>query len=288
MIPSRDVVQRAAYDRWQRRGMHHGADGEDWVAAEMDAFFALNYETLIEYPLTDGEPRVLGKERRPRCRFCEQSAPRASFSFIRRALPAEVGNVALSTRDICDECADQFSKTIDQDFLRFWETLEGLRVGTASFRELRAPTGITIPAYKSLIRMALSIIPDEELPSFADTIEWIGNPDHEFDSGLFGGVGCLVYQVHSAYLGSWANLSRRLDEDAPLPYMLFFLASGRLVLQLHLPLCSHDADLDGAEVRMPERSFTTGIGSDLHSATCLALLLKSPAQASRTLRFRLF
>ena len=115
------------------------------------------------------------------------------------------------------------------------------------------PTGIAIPAYKSLIRMALSIMPEDELPAFTDTIEWIGNPDHQFDSALFGGVGCLVYQFHVPVQTPWTSLARRVDDDAPLPYMLFFLASGRVALQLHLPLCSRDEDLDGTEVPMPER-----------------------------------
>ncbi|MGC8640032.1 MAG: DUF2934 domain-containing protein [Isosphaeraceae bacterium] len=288
MIPARELVERAAYDRWQRRGMHHGADREDWVAAEQDVFFALNYETVAEYQLSGGAAKVIGNVRRPRCRFCEQSPPRASFSYVRHALPEELGNVALSTREICDECADQFNQTIDKDFQRFWESLAGPRGGTASLRELRAPLGLPIPAYKALIRMALSIIPEEELPSFTDTIEWVGNPDHEFDSGLFGGVGCLLYQVHAPWPGPWTSLTRRVDEDAPLPYMLFFLGSGRVVLQLHLPLCSQDQDLDGMEARMPELSFSTGIGFDLRAAACVALPLNSPARASRPVRFRLF
>ena len=288
MIPSRDVVERAAYDRWQRRGMHHGDDREDWIAAELDVFFAQNYKSIAEYQLSEGEPTVFGQGRRPRCRFCEQSPPRASFSFIRRALPEEVGNKTLSTREICDECALQFAQTIDQDFSTFWESLDGLRTGTASFRELHTPNGIPIPAYKSLIRMALSIMPEAELSAFTDAIEWVGNPDHHVDKGLFNGVGCLVYQVHAPFQTPWTSLTRRTDEEAPLPYMLFFLASGRAVLQLHLPLCARDEDLDGTEVRMPERSFTTGFGSDLHAAPCLALPLNSPAQPSRSLRFRLF
>lgn len=288
MHPSREVVERAAYERWQRRGMHHGGDREDWIAAEMDVFFAWNYETLVEYQLAESQPRVLGEARRPRCRFCEQAPPRAAFSSPRRALPEEIGNLSLSTWEICDECALQFSQTIDRDFLKFWDSLDGLRNGSAAFRDTRAPTGISLPAYKSLIRMALSIMPEDELPGFADTIEWVGNPDHEFDSGLFGGAGCLLYRVHVPYSGSWARLCRRTDEDAPLPHMLFFLGSGRIVSQVHLPLCSRDQDLDGMEVRMPEQSFSTGTGTDQHPATCLVLPLHSPAQISRSRRFRLF
>ena len=287
MFPSRDQIERAAYERWERRGRLHGADREDWNAAEMDLTFDLNYQTIAEFMLTESERRVIGNEERPRCRFCEQSAPRASFSFVRPALPELVGNASLYTCEICDECASQFDGTIDKDLARFWESLEGLRTASSSFRELRAPTAISIAAYKSFIRMAVSIMPEEELASFTDTIEWVGNPDHQFDSSLFGDFGCLVYQTHVPYPVGWTSLARRKEADAPFPYMLFFLASERLVLQMHLPLCSHDEDLDGAEVRIPERTFSTGAGSDLRPATCMVLPLRSSA-ASNTRRFRLF
>ena len=68
-----------------------------------------------------------------------------------------------------------------------------------------------------------------------------------------------------------------MEEDAPYPYMLFFLGAERLILQMHLPLCVLDEDLDGTEVHMPQRSFSTGAGPDLKTSTCLALPLKSTA-----------
>ena len=199
MLPSREQIERAAYERWERRGRFHGADREDWVAAEMDTLFQLNYQTVAEFGLAEPEQRVLGDVRRPRCRFCEQSPPRAAFSVLRPAIPELVGNSSLYTRDLCDECAKQFADTIDAEFARFWESLEALRDGTASFREIRVPTAVPIAAYKSLIRMALSLMPEPELSSFTDTIEWVSNPDHEFDRTLFDGAGCLVYQAHVPY-----------------------------------------------------------------------------------------
>ena len=287
MLPSRDQIERAAYERWERRSHFHGADREDWTAAEIDLTFDLNYETIAEFTLAESERRVIGTERRPRCRFCEQSAPRASFSFVRPALPELVSNTSLYTREICDECASHFEGTVDKDLAQFWQSLQDLRDASSSFRELRAPTAVSIAAYKSLIRMALSIMPEEELASFTDTIEWVGNPDHQFDSSLFGDAGCLVYQTHVPYPAAWTSLCRRKQADSPFPYMLFFLASERLVVQTQLPLCTHDEDLDGAQIRIPERTFSTGVGADLRPATCMVLPLRSSASAS-TRRFRLF
>ena len=71
-------------------------------------------------------------------------------------------------------------------------------------------------------------------------------------------------------------LSCRTEKDAPFPYMLFFLGAERLILQVHLPLCALDEDLDGTEVHMPQRSFSTGTGPDLQTSTCLVLSLNGP------------
>ena len=195
---------------------------------------------------------------------------------LRPAIPELVGNTSLFTRELCDECAKQFADTIDAEFARFWESLEALRAGTASFREIRAPTAIPIAAYKSLIRMALSLMPEQELSSFADTIEWVSNPDHAFDRSLFDNAGCLVYQAHVPFRAAWVCLSCRTEKDAPFPYMLFFLGAERLILQVHLPLCALDEDLDGTEVHMPQRSFSTGTGLRL-----AAQHLSGPASRSR-------
>ncbi len=288
MVPSREQIERAAYERFERRGRFHGADRDDWTAAEMDTVFQLNYQTVVEFSLAEPDQRILGDLRRPHCRFCEQSPPRAAFSYVRPAVPELVGNSSLFTRELCDECAKQFADTIDADFARFWESLEPLRTGTASFRELRVPTAVPIVAYKSLVRMALSLMPEQELTSFTDTIEWVSNPDHAFDRNLFENAGSLVYQVHVPYSAAWVALSSRIEEDAPFPYMLFFLGADRLILQTHLPLCALDEDLDGTEVRMPQRSFSTGTGPDLKTSTCLVLPLKSAAEPTRSRRFRLF
>jgi hypothetical protein len=69
--------------------------------------------------------------------------------------------------------------------------------------------------------------------------------------------------------------------------MLFFLASERLVLQAHLPLGSHDEDLDGTELRVPERSFSTGVGSDLRASMCITLPIRS-YDSPKQRRIRLF
>ncbi|QEH33902.1 hypothetical protein OJF2_24340 [Aquisphaera giovannonii] len=288
MEPSDQQIEKRAYERWERRRWQHGNDREDWIAARMDLVFDLNYATIAEIERGESRPKPVGAERRPRCRFCEQSAPRAAFSFVRPILPDFLDSPSPTTREICDACFEQLAGSLDRELAAFWGTLEGLRGDGAARRDLRIPTAIPIPAYKALARIALAMMPDADLADFNDTIEWVANPDHDFDGGLFGGVSCLLYQTRHGGDGAWAMLARRTDDEAPYPYMLFFLGSGRTILQVHLPLCTRDEDQEGEGLKMPQRSFTTGGEGDVHAATCLVLPLAPSDEPVRARRFRLF
>ncbi|MDR3621142.1 MAG: DUF2934 domain-containing protein [Paludisphaera borealis] len=270
MFPSWDEIQHAAYERWERRGWSHGADHDDWSAAEMDLVFQKNYRPAAEYPLAASERVVVGSALQPRCRFCERSAPRTKFQGPRLIVPRVVGDTSLYSAEICDECHDQFATSIDADFDAFWRSLD-----PPSGDESASPTSVPIGAYKSMARMAILIAPARELGHFTDTLEWIGNPDHDFDSSLFEGTGCLVYRLHVPHAVPWVSLSRRTNADAPLPYAVFLLVSGRHVVEIALPLCSRDQDHEGAEgMKLPRRSFTTGHGHDMRSAACRLLPLE--------------
>lgn len=36
VLPSRDAVERLAYQYWVERGRHHGEEAQDWLRAEQD------------------------------------------------------------------------------------------------------------------------------------------------------------------------------------------------------------------------------------------------------------
>jgi len=258
MMPTWEQIQRAAYERWERRGWAHGSDRDDWAAAEMDLAFQMNYRPAAEYPLESAEPIVVGPRSQPRCRFCERGLPRARFSGPRPIVPAVAAATTLLSGEICDECHEQFAGGIDREFAAFWASL-----GESD----AAPATVSIGAYKALVRMAIAVMPARELPHFADTVEWVGNPDHDFDSSLFAGIGCLVYRTHAPHAVPWVSLSRRTDPDEALPYAVFALGAGRHVVEIAPPLCARDQDNDEAALRLPPRSFTTGWGADARSAT---------------------
>ena len=79
----------------------------------------------------------------------------------------------------------------------------------------------------------------------------------------------------------WTTLERRIDDEAPLPYMLYFLARGGIVVQVSVPLSVRDQDLDGRGARLPVRSLTVGEGPHYREVRPTVLRLVDPATRAR-------
>ncbi|MGP0070192.1 MAG: DUF2934 domain-containing protein [Isosphaeraceae bacterium] len=273
MRPTSEQIQYAAYDRWQRRGYTHGRDGDDWHAAEKELTFLLNYRTIAEYPLDSQDRIVLGSASPRRCRFCERASNQAAFGAPLPVLPGLVGNPSLFTAEICDDCREDWHAPLEAEFRTFRESLGACGAGLDVDGGPQSRPSFSVPAFKSLIAGALIILPESELPSVLDTIEWVSNPDHDSDDQLFAGALCQVYSV--PFLGdrSWVSLARRIDDEAPLPNLLYFLAHDGIIVQVPVPLCLHDEDLDGRAVYQPERALNGGFGPDFQESRVSVLPL---------------
>jgi Protein of unknown function (DUF2934) len=254
MLPNIDQIRRAAYDLWLSRGQVHGYDRDDWHAAEDELTFSLNYRTLVEYPLDGPGMLVLGDRRSQACRYCEQGSPPATFSVPREVVPG-MGARSLMTLGVCDHCQSDCLDSLAAEAIRFWKCLSYDRAGLDVRVAESAAASFTPAVFKSLVAGALLTMPESELSYFVDTLEWVSNPDHTADGSLFMGLTCRLYVTPRAQSQSRISLARRLRDDLPLPYMLCFVARGRIVVQFQVPLCIRDADLDGRPVRAIERPF---------------------------------
>lgn len=288
MQPTREQIAVAAYHRWQRRGCGHGRDQEDWEASARDLYFGLNYRWLVRLglrPSAGAGPTLLGKPEAQsapgprRCRYCERAAPAAPFETRPWAIPPSVGNGALVAWDECDDCHAQFDAHLAGPF----DELVGPLLADRPVMPDPA-AGVSVPALKALVRMGLAIVPAAELHHFEDTIEWVGNPDAERDAALLTGLGCHVYLTPSPVPAPFASLARRHDDEAAVPYMLFFLGTDRLVLQTHLPFCPRDEDLDDQPeaLRGPVLSMSLGAGTELRSSQ-VAFLPVAPSPVAAPL-----
>jgi hypothetical protein len=289
MHPTPEQIAVAAYHRWQRRGFEHGRELEDWAAAEKDLTFGLNYRWAVRHALRasasgSGAPVLLGQPqngstgRARHCRFCEKAEPAASFAARPWAVPPILGNNALVAWDECDDCRAQYEASLAGPFEAFARPLIGPDPAVPDPAE-----GVPVAALKALVRMGLATLPASELHYFDDTVEWLTNPDHDRDASILGGLGCHVYITPTPIPAPFASLARRSDDDASVPYMLFFLGTSRVVFQTHLPFCPRDEDLDdnAAGARGPELSMSLGSGRDYRPSLVTFLPAVSVPEPSR-------
>jgi hypothetical protein len=129
---------------------------------------------------------------------------------------------------------------------------------------------------KGLTQAALSVMPREEIPYFENAIEWLMNPDHRQDEGMFQSVTCLVHALPTCLPVSWVLLARRVKDDAPVPYMMFFLGTGCAVFQVQVPLCIKDEDLDGEKIVVPRPTLLPGMSTCCDLQVSLLIPMSSP------------
>jgi hypothetical protein len=249
--PTSDAIARAAFDLWQRRGQTHGHDCQDWFAAEADLAFRLNYETVAEYSLRSPLPVILGDPRARKCRFCERTPGRAPFGPPFPVLPRSLGDSSLRSVELCDECEAYCRDPLNDQLAQFWRAARA-EFRASEGRASRARLRCSPRAYKSLVAIALLVLPFNELDFFPGALDWMDNPAPDADARLFDTTACRAYLIDDGWERSWICLARRVDDEADLPYMLFFLAWNQMVVQLPLPLCLRDQDLDGEPLRLLE------------------------------------
>jgi hypothetical protein len=245
MNPSHEQIGLAAYLRWERRGREHGRHLEDWVAAERALRFQGNYVVSVSVSFEGTRLPPVESARRGVCRYCEQAAPRTRFSGPTLAYPESLGNAGLLALDQCDECRGHFDETLDRPlamYLQQWseDPEAARRFGT-----------IPIPAYKGLVRAALALMPPRMLETCPDALEWVNNPEHELDGLDAHRYGPILHEFAGPIGSSWAALASRTDIDEPLPAILAFFGFGRWTVELPVPHCLADDELDGLEFDVP-------------------------------------
>jgi hypothetical protein len=294
MWPSTAQIETAAYSRWLRRGGAHGFDREDWLAAEDDLLFSLNYRVVARERIPEAAPARLGAGANGaapgghrRCRFCERTESAVRFGGALATLEGWGCLDALVAAHECDECRLQFRESLEPELARFarpFRDVPGTRgllaahyaldgpapaddLLTDGWRSLRRDGGagravltlhsgpyLPIAALKALTRLALGLMAEADVSEYEGALEWVGNPDHDLDRGAFGRLACRAYLVRAGFSAPWASLARRVADDAPLPATVLFLGAGHCALQVAVPLGTRDEDLDGEEVRLPRLS----------------------------------
>ncbi|WP_343614990.1 HNH endonuclease [Flavobacterium sp.] len=112
---------------------------------------------------------------------------------------------------------------------------------------------VPIAVYKTLTKMALTIMPESELIDYKTTMAWINEENHQ-DSpqnlknlivfmSIAGGIRPIPFV-------SCMLFKRKDDHKNPVPNMLFVLAYSNFVFQIYLPLSKADLKLQGGVMEL--------------------------------------
>lgn len=106
--------------------------------------------------------------------------------------------------------------------------------------------------HKAFVKMALSILPEAELPNFRQALAWIMNPSHQEEVPILAPALVTFTPGPAPIDGITVGVICR-KEDAPdvVPYAFIMLAYGHESFQVILPSPERDAVLEGEEFILP-------------------------------------
>lgn len=95
-------------------------------------------------------------------------------------------------------------------------------------------------AYKAMVKMAVALLPEEELANFTKIIAWLGFADDDLLPHMIAGISFAIIGNSPPLLA--AALLRRTSENRDTPYMLFVTTMGSVCLQIVLKADALDGE----------------------------------------------
>jgi len=253
-------------------------------------YYMKNYDCVFTYIHNIGETQTVIDPTDKVCRFCGKRHPEVNFRKKAHAISELVGNKEFVLRNECDTCNSFFGQKLEDDFgkyLGFGRTLSQVygKEGVPSYKSRDGKSrvdftdkGIVIQAtqdsdfveqheshmvfhavrdaytpiavYKSLVKMALSLVSYEQMPYFMDTVAWLKEDSHmisKYDMGNY------VYIIERYIPGSNPMQLRasgfiRKDDSVLVPYYQFLLEFANYSYQIIVPCKEKDVKLAGHEI----------------------------------------
>lgn len=106
--------------------------------------------------------------------------------------------------------------------------------------------------YKCLVKMALSIMPEEEMTNFKDTICWLNIENTDEDKIITDSFVCFYSFTPGPHPFPWitAVLLKRKQDDLIMPYMSFFIAFSNYTFQIFLPFSQKDTHILNKKIKL--------------------------------------
>jgi len=239
----------------------------------------LNHYHLIGYmDLSKVKQKSVVKDSSLKCRFCGKNNNQTTFKNESHAFPRFIGNKFVLSEFECDSCNEMFSRILENEFANFMKLLhtlnsvkgkkriptykkDGIRIEMEGdshlningindslvsekgvFCKLDTDDFIPIAVYKSLVKMALSMVSESELSKFSKSFEWLQDDNH---SNVFFHIDNLplIFTQNKSDRQKF-NLSgllyRRKTDNSNLPTYIFKLYYNLFSFQIYIPFCSDD------------------------------------------------
>lgn len=253
-------------------------------------YFLTNYDQICSITHSGGGTQLIIDQVDKVCRFCGRRTPEVTFSKKAHAIPELLGNKEFVLGNECDECNKFFGakledelgkyiglgRTLSQIFgkkgvpsykskdgnFRIDYTEKGLIIqevdgsnyskvsnNTITFDIVR-DTYTPIAVYKSLVKMALSILPYTLLPHFEDARKWIREESHlqsNYEMNIYANIlerfvaGGKPMTLHAE---GWV----RKENIQNVPFFQFIVEFANYSYQIIVPCKEKDSKCDNFEI----------------------------------------
>ena len=103
------------------------------------------------------------------------------------------------------------------------------------------PSFVPIGVYKCLTKMALTLMPEEELHTYSETFKWIKEEQHKGSRYVFDSLLSIYSYTTVPFPFISAILLKRKEHiKSDIPSIIFRLTYGNFSFQTYIPLCSLD------------------------------------------------
>lgn len=121
--------------------------------------------------------------------------------------------------------------------------LENNKMLIKAYRKPYVPMG----AFKCIVKMALAIMPKQDLTECQHLVKWIREDKHSFESFPYKPLNALLQFTPgpAPYKGVHLFLLKRKNTSEPIPYIHFIVAFGNTLFQIILPMPTQDKHLMG-------------------------------------------
>ena len=254
-------------------------------------YFDDNYKVIFSYSLNYDKSKIL-KDSNKKCRFCGKKESEVTFKKKAHAISEMLGNRTLLSDNECDECNAFFGDKLENDLGKYlgvirtltqtigkggipsYKTKDGkaridytnrgfviqkmvddefltLEENCLTFKAEREPY-TPINVYKSFVKMAMSLIPEDLLFNFDDTLKWL-KEDPNMKSKYNMDDYAYIFEKfipgpkpHNLNVRGFI----RKNDKIRLPYFIFLVEFGNYSFQIMVPCIKKDFILANSKVTL--------------------------------------